>query len=185
MIQRMTESTARSVGVVGALLALGLVLWSGWTTVASAGRHRLAASVFVLSAFSLTFAANTAVGRLCLGYEAGHAGRYVPYMMPLVMAGYLFIALLPSLQRIRPVLIIAFLALLAVKETVLVHHALVEPRHFARLKVSFRKCYFANPNVAACSVRWPLHPNPVGSKIQEKLDYLRDHRLGLYREAAR
>jgi hypothetical protein len=184
MVQRMIESPARWMGMVGLSLGLGLALWSAWTTVVTAGRDRLAASVFVLSAFPLVFTANTAVGRLCLGYHAGTAGRYIPYSVPLVVALYLFIAVWPRLRWIRPALVLGLLALLTVKETTRVHEALTESRYYARLKLGFRSCYLERANLGICHARWPLHPAPEQARIQEKLDYLRAHRLGLFRPAA-
>jgi len=188
MVQRVTEFTSkggRPLGILGVLLGLGLVLWSGWTTLVTFGKDRLASSVLVLSAFSLTFAANTAVGRLCLGENAGAAGRYVPYMLPLVIAAYLFVSLWPKFRRVRPAIIIAFFAIAFVKETVLARSALVEADHYARIKASFRECYLGTATLAACSAKWPIHPDPRATMMQEKLDYLRDHRLGLFREVAK
>jgi hypothetical protein len=188
MVQRLLAFTiveGRPLGILGAILGLSLAMWSGWTTLASAGKDRLASSVFVLSAFSLTFAANTAVGRLCLGEEAGTAGRYVPYMLPLVMAAYLFLSLRPGFPRLRQIVIVGCFAFAAVKETVLVSSALAEPDYHTRIKASFRECYLDTARLAACSANWPIHPDPQGTKLQEKLDYLRDHRLSLFRTMAK
>ena len=180
-----TPIWTRPLGLVGASLGLCLVLWSGWMTVTTAGKDRLASTVFVLSAFSLTFAANTAMGRVCLGLEAALAERYVPYMLTLVIATYLFVSMWPKFPRLRMAVLVGFLAIAAAKETVLIRRPLAESDHYARIKSSFRDCYLGGATLAACSARWPIHPDPKDTRLQEKLDYLRDHRLSLFRGVPR
>jgi hypothetical protein len=188
MILQTAEFTlirAYPLGLVGAVLGLGLALWSGFTTVATAGKDRLASTVFVLSAFSLTFAANTAMGRVCLGVEAALAERYVPYMLPLLIAGYLFVSMWPRFPRLRRAVIIGCFAILVTKETMLSGRPVEESNYIARIKASFRDCYLGGATLVACSARWPVHPDPKATRLQEKLDYLRDHRLSLFRKVPR
>jgi len=188
MVLKTTELTlvwARPLGFIGALLGLCLVLWSGCTTVATAGQDRLASTVFVLSAFSMTFAANTAMGRACLGVEAAGAERYVPYTLPLLVATYLFVSMWPRFQRLRRVVIMGCFVFVATKEIVLARWVIREPEHYAQIKTSFRSCYLGGATLEACSAKWPIHPDPQGIRLQEKLDYLRDHRLSLFRDVPR
>ena len=184
MVLRTTEVIepwAYPFGLVAALLAVGLALWCGWRTVVTAGKDRRATTVFVLSSFSLAFAANAAVGRVCLGIAAGSAERYVPYMLPLAVAVYLFVALGPRFRRLRQAVLVACFALAAVKETALAGTALREADHYRRIKASFRTCYLGGATMKACLARGLIHPDPEYTHLQEKLDYLRIHRLSLFR----
>jgi hypothetical protein len=161
------------------------VLWSGYTTVATAGQDRLASTVFVLSAFSMTFGANTAMGRVCLGVEAAFAERYVPYTLPLLIAAYLFVSMWPRFQRLRRAVIIGWIVFAATKEIVLARWIVREPAQYAQIKTSFRNCYLGGATLEACSAKWPIYPSPQQMRLQEKLDYLRDHRFSLFRDVPR
>jgi hypothetical protein len=181
----LTQIWAHSFGIIGSLLGLCLALWSGFKTVATAGKDRLASTVFVLSAFSLTFAVNTAIGRVCLGLGAALAERYVPYMLTLVIAAYLFVSMWPRFRYLRMAVIIGLFAIAITKETMLTKRPIEESNHYARIKAGFRDCYLGGATLQACSAQWPIHPNPQDTRLQEKLDYLRDHRLSLFRKVPR
>jgi hypothetical protein len=180
-VAELPPTWAHPFGVLGALLGVCLALWSAWTTVRTAGKDRLASTVFVLSAFSLTFAANSAVGRVCLGLEAATAERYVPYTLTLVIAAYLFVSMWRRFPRLRMAVIVGLLVVAAGKETFLTSRPIKEADHFARIKASFRDCYLRGQTLEACSARGPLFPNPKDTRLQEKLDYLREHHLSLFR----
>ncbi len=177
----LSPAWASALGYVAVAFALGLLFWSGWRTVVTAGEDRLGTTVFLLSAFSLLFAANAAIGRVCLGVQAGGAERYVPYTMAVIVAAYFFVSMGPGLGRLRPAVLVGCFAVLVGKELVLVRSSMAEAGHYTEIKTSFRKCYLGGATLETCSARWPIHPDPKGTHLQEKLDYLRAHRLGLFR----
>ena len=67
-----------------------------------------------LIGFALLFAAGTAVGRVCLGFDSANASRYIPYMLPGLLALYLVIRRgarrSPVAYALLPVFLVACIA---------------------------------------------------------------------------
>jgi hypothetical protein len=172
-----------ALGLALAIVCAAMVARSGWRMLASAGRDRRAAVVFALSGFSLLFAANAAMGRACLGPELAGSSRYVPYLLPFYLAVHLVLSdLAPS--RTRAVVMAGLCLLWATKELAWTRRASrADAAFWARHKAAWRSCYLASQDVRACTAAHPLGPVDVdASHLEEKLRFMREHRLGLFRE---
>jgi hypothetical protein len=75
-----------------------------------------------------------------------------------------------------------FCALFVVKEFWLTDGPVLEAQRIHGLKSSFRDCYLGTENLGLCSANWPIHPDAKASRVKEKLNFLREHRLSLFRE---
>jgi hypothetical protein len=84
-----SRTTNLAIGFPVLVLVLGFATWAAWAACASLGRSRLHLTLFALTSFSVLFALNLAVGRVCLGPVQAATSRYVPYVVPFVLAGYL------------------------------------------------------------------------------------------------
>jgi hypothetical protein len=165
-------------------LALGaLVAWSGSRTLVSLARSRLHLTIFVLGAFSWLFAVDAAVGRACLGAGQAGASRYVPYLVPILLAAYLFLSV-GEKARWRTALLLAFALLCVGKE-------IWGPRNwegvvdaYERGKQRWVACYLAEASVARCNAEtgFPIYPYATATpRIERDLAYLRAHRLSFFR----
>ena len=142
----------------------------------------LARTVFVLSAFSLAFAAGSAVGRVCLGPTAADASRYVPYMAPALVGGYFLLRSMPA-TRLRDAALGCFLLACIVKEV------RPEPGRRAYLewlwrgKSAWADCFRQKGDVARCDAEtgFRIHPVPEVTQLDRKLAYLRERKLGLFK----
>ena len=135
----------------------------------------------MLAGFSLTFAANVAVGRVCLGPEAADAARYVPYQLPWLLAPCLAIERL-RVRTLRVAGLALLISLAVFKET---------PRRqrenhdlaawFANGKRAWAECYRATGDVPACQKRFPIYPEPRYTDLDAKVAFLRERRLNLFK----
>jgi hypothetical protein len=167
---------AEAVGALAMLGAAAVVSILAWRIVKARrfGNRQLVAAV--LLAFSILFSVNAAVGRVCLGLPgAAWPPRYVTLLIPGVLAFYLC---LQSLDRsgIRRTLIGAFLLLL------IPGYVIVDPiaGWYAQGKRAWADCYLATESVSSCNKVFAIHPRPEETRLKEKLDYLKEHRLNLY-----
>jgi hypothetical protein len=171
--------------VLGAALVAAcgaLAAREGWRMTASAGRDRRATVLFTFSAFSLLFAANATIGRVCLGPEFAAPTRYVPYLLPFYLALHVVLSDLPP-SRASAAVLAAFCLLWATKELAWTPGwSRPDARHWARHKAAWRSCYLATHDVRSCTAAHSLGPVDVdASRLEQKLRFMRDHRLGLYR----
>ena len=124
------------------------------------GADLRAQAVILLTLFSFSFAALTAVGRVCLGIDAAVAARYGPDALPALLA------LVIAVRAWAP--------------------AALQPRALAvLLKQRSRACLLEREGSAAVCERetgFALHPNPTATRLQQKLDWLRARRLGPFRD---
>jgi hypothetical protein len=177
--------------LVHGAIALGiLVLAAGAAFVVLAGlralkrdRTLLSRTVFLLAACSLSFAANAAVGRVCLGLPSAFASRYAAYVLPLWLAGYFAAA--AELQRrpaLRYPLGAAVLAGVAMQWSFSNRHPTL--RYYSEGKSRWRACYLARHDEAACDAEAHFRVYPVegAPQVTEMLRYLREHHLNLYKD---
>ncbi|HVI93309.1 MAG TPA: hypothetical protein VM753_04850 [Anaeromyxobacter sp.] len=183
-LQALTRIAPTAGAVAGLALTVacaGLAAWGAIGTAATAGRSRLHATVFVLAGFSLTFAANAAVGRVCLGPEAADASRYIPYQLPWLLALYLALERLPA-RSLRVGGLAALVALAVFKETPRrqrLNHDLAA--WFANGKRAWAECYRATGDVPRCQKPFPIYPEPRYTDMDAKLAFLRERRLNLFK----
>jgi hypothetical protein len=168
------------VGTGVAIVMTGFVLHAGMRLVQSRGDSAFWAATFSLAGFALLFAAGTAVGRICLEFASANASRYIPYMLPGMLALYLVIrrsaATSPVAYALLPVLLVACIA----KETD--ETSRKEAETYFRYKQRWRDCYLATHDIAACDVSsgHPVYPSPEVTQLQQKLDWLEQHRYSLF-----
>ena len=141
-----------------------------------------AAPIFLLASFSLLFALDAAVGRVCLGMATAGSTRYVPYALPMATAAFLWFrtaSLSPGLVRATG----PALAALALVANLSQHASLAEARMFHEWKESWSACYLARHQLDGCNRDFkPVYPEPAVTGQQRKLDFLEARHLSLFRE---
>ena len=143
------------------------------------------AVVASLSGFALLFASATAVGRICLGIYSANATRYIPYMLPGLLAVYLVIrksaAKTPVAYALLPVVLVACIA----KEGDEV--SANEATDYFKYKQRWSECYLSRHDIVACDA-WAGHavyPAPEATRLQQKLDWLESRRYSLFQNSQR
>ena len=132
--------------------------------------------------FSLLFAASAAVGRLCLGPYAAFTSRYCTLLIPAFLAIYFYL-LSKSWRGMRNLILVLWVILL-------LPAAIFLPRMnihwFADGKRNWANCYVRTENIRYCdqSTNFVIYPHPEQTGLQQKLDYLEQHRLNLFAEPA-
>jgi len=136
----------------------------------------------ILVSFSLLFAASAAVGRLCLGPYAAFTSRYCTLLIPAFLAIYFYL-LSKSWRGMRNLILVLWVILL-------LPAAIFLPRMnihwFADGKRNWANCYVRTENIRYCdqSTNFVIYPHPEQTGLQQKLDYLEQHRLNLFAEPA-
>lgn len=171
----------------GLLLPLGCAVaavWGGWRMLASGGRERLPVVVFAFSGFSLAFAMNATIGRACLGRDAAQSSRYVPYLMPFLVAAYLIISTKLRPTRTTAAILLVLCVSFIAKECVWsADRSVGQGEYWSRRKEGWRKCYLAIENARVCSSMYsPVAADLEASHVVQKLRFLRQHHLNLFRE---
>jgi hypothetical protein len=185
---------ARAVGATrlsGPLTALGAPLLVGlvWVIVASLTvdiRRKNAASaaprvVWVLGTFTLLFAAATAAGRACHGMRIRVLSHYVPYIVPGLLALYLY--WVERAQRTWQTR--------ALTAAVLLYVGLeLWPRSIDRRgmryyhdgKARWVACYLRRGDPEACQARagFSIYEEPRSPKLRDKLAFMRERGLGFF-----
>lgn len=163
--------------------ALALGAWSGWRSLRSRGSSRLHLTLFTLSAFSLLFAVNVAAGRAPLGVGQAASSRYLSYLVPVVLAGYLALSLAPLRPRWKSALLLLLAAGLLAKEARAFDHGAVWIAKFSEGKQRWKACFLREGDVARCDAEagFQIYEAPyVSDRLRWKLDYLRQHQLNLF-----
>jgi hypothetical protein len=132
-----------------------------------------------LLGFTLLFAANAAVGRVCLGVEAALASRYVPYLSLGWWGALLLCA--PALEKLprwaSTAAALALLAALLRGEGL----SLEDARRAAEGKRAWVACYLKQHALAACDAQTqPVYPAAEATGLQGKLDFLEERHLSFF-----
>lgn len=139
--------------------------------------------VAALTGYVLLFAINTAAGRACLGLPAAaQQSRYTTLMIPAFLAMNFFLLSLPQGSR-RNIALWTFVA-------ALIAGSLKPPLHAHDLadgKRAWAACYLRTENIAYCdqATHFLIYPDPARTGLQQKLDYLKQHRLNLFAKAGK
>ena len=144
----------------------------------------------LLMGSGLLYIATTAVGRIPLGVTAGAASRYLSLMFPIWLAVYLAAG---SSRLARPIAAVCvwLLALAPYPEMArrpvtewpgtagLTGDVLVVMKSFGMSKSAWAEVYLATGSweAAQAAVIQPIHPNPAWSRFDDKLRFLRAHKL--------
>ena len=131
----------------------------------------------VLLGYSLLFSASAALGRVGLGVGAGHSSRYVTLLIPAFLAMYFYLLSVPF-PRIRKVGLALFVALLIPSALAVQDRA----RQFSDGKRAWAACYRRMEDIRSCDrvTHFQIIPVPDPTDLQQKLDYLKQHRLNLF-----
>ena len=135
--------------------------------------------LFVMTAFTLLFSLNLAIGRACLGLGAATACRYLPYMTPGFFALYLFAVNMKQVpaQILSICITFFFISTLSIGNG--------NTAYYNRLrtgKEKWKQAYLHTENIHRSNILsgFRIHPNPQAAKLKERLDYLKKNRLNLY-----
>ena len=137
--------------------------------------------IAALSGYALLFCANTAVGRICLGVDAGQAPRYVVYLITGFLALYLSCLAIRNETR-RNVAVCIFLAFAAWCGLHLNSADWLTARNRAYDQRAWRECYLKRESVKVCDAlsNTKIYPWPEATHLQEKLQFLKQKHLNLY-----
>jgi hypothetical protein len=137
-------------------------------------------SISALLSFSLLFAVNAAVGRVCLGLpDAAIKSNYMGLLVPAFLGMYFCLLSLPTGLK-RTVAISVFVIVLA-------PNALRSRRDRVNVeaKRSWQACYSKTEDIEGCNRSTGVSPYPetgiAATHLKEKLDYLKHNRLSLFR----
>jgi hypothetical protein len=161
-----------------AVAICAVVLWGALRPREDARTFRVAG---LLIAFSLLFAGSVAVGRVCAGLDGALTSRYVPYALPFWFAIYLLLrarsyATSAGAAGIAAALLIVF----AVKEVDPTMN-LSTARAYSEPKRRWRECYLRLHDWRACDAETGFSID-FSVDVGPKLEFLRKHRLNVYRE---
>jgi hypothetical protein len=133
-----------------------------------------------LVGFSLLFAANTAVGRQCLGLEQALSSRYSTLLIPGFLAVYFYL-LSGTWYGMRNLVLALWIMLLLPASLTLPKNDI---RWYYDGKRHWADCYVRTENIHYCdqSTNFVIFPDPERTHLQQKLDYLREHQLSLFAE---
>ena len=170
-------SLAAIVGIPLVLCAAAIfaVLLSKLLSKANLGNIHLIAAI--LLAFSILFAVDTAIGRVCLGTAAALAPRYATLLIPGVTGIYFYLQTL-SPDGIRRGITSIFILLLIPGCLSIDSGA----DWYADGKRAWVECYLRTENISECdkSAGFVIHPYPDQTGLKEKLDYLKARQLNLF-----
>lgn len=136
--------------------------------------------ILSLIAFSLLFLFNTAIGRISLGYATVQAPRYMPYLVPSLIALFLHIKSLKIEQR--SVLLLLF-TVIFIPVTILGAGAHLDyMRSNAENKMAWKNAWlkYESIEMADSISHFEIYPNAADADIKEKLLFLKKNKLNLY-----
>jgi hypothetical protein len=173
-------------GMIAGVCVSVVTVWSGrW--LAGKARNRAMIALWVLGAFSVLFVTATTIGRYCFGSSGGLASRYVPYMVPGLLATFICGAVkweCASATARR-----GAIGALAIYLAADVWPRSVDYRQMAYQrdgKARWAKCIRDGGRAAACQGKgFYIHPHPKRSNLDGKIDAMRRQGVGPFRfEAA-
>jgi len=180
------DDAARLVlGTVAFMAMTGFVGYAGFRLLRARGDSIFWAVVASLSGFALLFASASAVGRICLGTYSAGASRYIPYMLPGLLAVYLVIRKFASKPPVAYALLPVFLVACIAKEgdKVSANEATV----YFNYKQRWIACYLSMHDIGVCDARagHAVYPAPEATRLQQKLDWLEARRYSLFQNSQR
>ena len=168
--------------VLGAAILLAVIAVLGWHLLhllkdPRADAHLIGA---VLLSYSLLFATNAAVGRLCSTLRLAYSSRYITLLIPAFLALYFY--LLSKSWRGQRKFVLTLWVLLLLPAAV--RKPWEDIRWYSSGKRDWVNCYVRTENIHDCdrSANFTVDPYPGQPGLQSKLDYLKQHRLNLFDE---
>jgi hypothetical protein len=170
------------IGIALALGCVALATVSAWRTGRTLGADRLNTVVLCLAGFTSISAAMATLARACGGPDAGLRSAYVTYVLPFLVALYLTVSMRVA-GRARQLILTTFLLALLVKEIAWVpRYSVPDSHYYAAGKRWWRECYFRTANPLWCNRSFEIHANPAATHMEEKMQFLREHRAGPFRQ---
>jgi len=177
--------------VLASLVGTGLLLFftsilirHGWRIVRRPlYTNNMSLIITIMVGYDLLYCLNTAVGRVCFGLPAAQASRYITLLIPVFLAGYFYLLTL-NRRSVQRTLLLAYFSV--VFFGFLVFH--VDDKrmddHFIQGKAAWKSCYLETGSIDYCdqSTGFKVYPVSERTQLQRKLDYLKEHRLNLFRE---
>lgn len=142
--------------------------------------HGTRVTIAILLGYSLLYAANTSVGRVCLGLPApAQSSRYTTLLIPAFLAIYFYLLAVPS-KKVRDAAMIV-LAMVLIPGHV---HLSARATLFADGKRAWSSCYKQTEDIAACDSarKFKIYPDAERTRLKQKLDYLKKNKLNLFAE---
>jgi hypothetical protein len=161
-------------GALAVLIRHGVRLWCNrkWSA--------LDRTIVILLSFSLLFAANAAVGRVCMGMpESAQYSRYMGLLVP-AFVGIYFHLLTWRKTALRTAVLAVFVIAL-VPGTVRMPSG-YSPQVVKDGKQAWRACILQTGTIDYCdrATGFPVYANPRGAHLLEKLQFLQQNGLNLY-----
>lgn len=172
-------------GALAAAAGAAALALHGWRLVTPGTRGAaLSRCVVLLVGFGLLYTASLSAGRASWG--AVHAGtsRYVPLVAPFFLGGYLALCAVPAGRARRLGLGLA-VALLVWASGPTHAHSRRGMEFFHDAKAAWVEAYLETRSIeqANARARYAIHPDPVRSRLEEKLRFLEERHLSFFRQA--
>lgn len=174
-------SFAKSFGMFLFAIWLITLFYQFWLIIKTRSLSPTLLVIFSFISFSAIYAVNTAVGRVCLGTFTAQSPRYITLLIPGWLALYFAVLLWKS-----DILRIGMLAIFTV------FFGLMPLRHYNQINTNFAPltaarqtwatCYVETENIDECDqlAKQKVYPNAQATHLQEKLDFLKQHRYNLF-----
>jgi hypothetical protein len=177
--------TPSAVASTALIATLGLWAYATFRLIRARGDSVLWNVASLLLTFTLLFALVATAGRVCLGIQAASATRYIPYVLPGVLAVYLLLRS-GTAPRLRTTALALFLAAVVAREVAAAKND-AEVMSHATHKRQWVGCYLSRHVVADCDAEsgGPMHPAADATRLQEKLDWLEARGYNLFQERTR
>jgi hypothetical protein len=174
--------------LVGSAVALGMaafVAYAAFRLVRTRGESALWLVVSCLAGFTMLFAASSSVGRVCLGLDSAVASRYIPYILPGLLAIYLVLRRASGRSYVASALLPVFLVACVAKERD--ELSANEAAAYRQFKQRWRDCYLSTHDIDACDTvaGHAVYPVPQATRLQQKLDWLEARKLSLFQDDGR
>jgi hypothetical protein len=168
------------IGSFALLMILAMLGVAGFQLIISGDRRKSNVIVILLLAFSLIFSLSAAVGRLCVGFSAATASRYLPLLTTAPIGVYIFLMNFPRWTE-RTVVMAILLCLVTI--TIVPLWAKDMATELRRGKSVWVAAYTSTENVARADsiARFKIHPDPAQINLDRKLEWLRVHHYSLFR----
>jgi hypothetical protein len=168
----------------GAIAMAMFVAYAVWRFIRARGESVVWGLATALASFSFLFASTTAVGRVCLGFDTANASRYVPYILPGLLAIYLVIRTSTERSRLARGLMPVLLLGCVLTETSRVKNATAEAEAYFTFKSRWRNCYLTRHDISMCDsfAGHAVYPpfQAEATHLQQKLDFLEARGFSLF-----
>jgi hypothetical protein len=180
-------------GIGPAATIAGAVVLAGVATVALVSWKRVLGGrpeprarhvvLATLSAYSILFCVAATLGRTCTGLLDAHASRYGNYKQLAVLC--LFFAVLAMRPRRWRMGLAVLLVVLLTPSLFLTASDAEDVTELYELKSGWRQCYLSGRAADDCDDdNGAIYPDPEGTHLQRKLDYLRATRQNLFSDGS-